>query len=479
MFRQLSLITLITVVLSFTFNSNASELDDMVLMKQVLSDLHPGYIRYRSPEEADKDFQELAKIVKSRPGTLKVYAEIQRYLSAMHCDHTLAELPKQFREQKQQRMSPFHLRAFGNRLFISHGIAPLQRGDELLAVNDVPMSEIINKLTPYVAYDGYTSHVVVDKIAENSDVLGSYFEVLLAPVVLGLNAYPESLNITVRQKNNDKVSYTLNTISLKEWQKLSGKPYRQNFKDAVSVDYYDSTAVLTVDTFVNYRQPVDAKQKFEKIFKELRERNVKHLIVDLRDNGGGSDDAQFALLTHLTQSPLKINTKAWIKGNKHKLWQDKLTTWDKSIFNIDYAQLKTHPEGYELPVAVMGMNYQTSVPAEFYFKGDITLLTSKANSSASAAALGILAQQAHISTVGQPTGGNLGGTTASIITFLKLPESGITVRVPLIRNVYNIESVNDGYGLTPDIIVKPEINDWLAGKDTILDYALNKMPLAQ
>ena len=37
--------------------------------------------------------------------------------------------------------------------------------------------------------------------------------------------------------------------------------------------------------------------------------------------------------------------------------------------------------------------------------------------------------------VGEPTGGNPGGATAGIIFFVKLPNSGIKVRVPVQRTV--------------------------------------------
>ena len=442
---------------------------DVELLNKAMAELHPGYDRYRSAEEMDSSYKQLLEFARTKPSRLKLFAEVQRYLSQLRCDHTVAELPKDLRQQKQQRFSPFHLRVFNDRLYISHAITPLKRGDEVLSVNGYSDEEILSKLSHYVSYDGYTSHVIADKIASNSDVLGSYFEILFAPVVMQQDDYPETLEVKVRQQvDNIESTYQLDTVSMKTWQEISGEPFRQNFKDAVHVDYVGKTAILTVDTFVNYREPVDAKRKFNGIFKDFKKRDIKHLIVDLRKNGGGSDDAQFALLTHLTQQPIKINTRAWIKGNKHKAWQDKLSTWDKSIFKIDYAVLKVHPDGYELPVSLMGPNYQDANPAKNRFQGPITLLTSKHNSSAAAAALGILAEQTHVTTLGEETGGNLGGTTASIITFLKLPTSGITARVPLIRNEYNLNKVMDGYGLKPDIKIEQSLTDWLSGKDTIL-----------
>lgn len=451
----------------------SSPLTDVELMHKALVELHPGYERYRTAEELSASYNALKAFADNNPSDLKLYAEIQRFLSDLRCEHTVAELPKKLRNQKRERMFPFHLRAFGDKLYISHASAPLQRGDEVLSVNGYTTADIIKTLSDYVSYDGYTTHVINGKIASDYDLLGSYFEVLFPPVILGMDEFPESLSVEVKHQAQQQVAtYEVQTIDLATWQTLSGKPYRLNFKDAVSVEYQDKTAILTVDTFVNYREPINAKRKFSGIFKKFKKRKIERLIVDLRNNGGGSDDAQFALLTHLIKKPILINTKAWVKGNSHKDWEDKLTTWDKSLFDLDYEDLTPHPDGYELPTSAMGEAYKKAKPAKERFRGEIILLTSKENSSGSAAALGILAEQSHITAIGEVTGGNLGGTTATIITFLKLPDSGIRVRVPMIRNVYNIPDVVDGYGLTPDIEVELTVADWLAGKDASLARAL-------
>ena len=99
------------------------------------------------------------------------------------------------------------------------------------------------------------------------------------------------------------------------------------------------------------------------------------------------------------------------------------------------------------------------------------MLSSKDNASASAALLAHLAQQTNVTVVGEETGGNQGGTTGTVIAFLTLPESGVVVRIPMIRNRYKIKEAQDGMGLIPDIIVRQPFDHWLIEKDSAMAYA--------
>ena len=246
-----------------------------------------------------------------------------------------------------------------------------------------------------------------------------------------------------------------------------------NFGDAVSLEIKSTNAgspvaILTVDTFVNYRKPVDALALFDSIFSELEAKGVNQLIVDLRNNGGGSDDAQMALLRHLYQVPFTLVDGAWLSDKPLGSLAGKLNSWDRTAIDIDKSQLPQTPYGRAIPLNALGANAKPQQPAKYAFKGNIVLLTSKSNASASAALLAHIQQQPNVTLVGEATGGNQGGTTATITSFLTLPTSKIVVRIPLIRNRYNIENSVDGLGATPDIYAIQRVDDFLAKRDVAM-----------
>ena len=90
----------------------------------------------------------------------------------------------------------------------------------------------------------------------------------------------------------------------------------------------------------------------------------------------------------------------------------------------------------------------------------------------STALMTVLRQRDNTVFVGEATGGNPDGTTAGILFFLKLPNSGITARVPWFLHVPDSDVTYGGKGLEPDVPVDVSIGDLVAGRDPILERAL-------
>lgn len=447
---------------------------DIQLLKKALETAHPGYERYTTDSQRSALWYELEWLSNKAPSQLAFYAAVQKTLVALRCEHTKAELPKNLKETKQQRFMPFRFRFFDNRMFVEFAVKEtgLAKGDEIMQINGYPINHIISRLTPYVERDGYTDHTITNLIAQNFDLYGSSFEQFFSAVVMNSDQFIKEFIVNYKTSGASSTkSVTLTSIDFDTWVSLSQRPYRLNFKDAVHLSVSDKIAILRVDTFVNYRQPVDGMKLFDTLFLDLKNKGVTHLIVDLRNNGGGSDDAQMALLRHLYQKPFKLVKSAWLTEKPLGDLADSLNSWDRSTIDIDKNQLSLGVFGRTIPSQALGVNAQTQTPAKNVFSGEIILLTSKSNASASAALLAHIQKQPNVSLVGEETGGNQGGTSASIISFLTLPESKIVVRIPLIRNQYNIDDALDGLGAIPDIYAPTTLDDWLSERDIAMQTA--------
>jgi C-terminal processing protease CtpA/Prc len=71
--------------------------------------------------------------------------------------------------------------------------------------------------------------------------------------------------------------------------------------------------------------------------------------------------------------------------------------------------------------------------------------------------------------IGQPTGGNQRGITGGAFFFLRLPNSGIELDLPLIGQYPKGEHADAG--LKPDVLVTPKIADIEKGRDAELAAA--------
>ena len=346
--RNNKFIVLTLLVLSSLFTATASDssvdyTNDLQLLKEALEKAHPAYQRYASEEELTAAWSILFDAAKSNNlSDLQFYTGVSKFLATLRCDHTKAELPKSLANTKKQRFLPFQFGLFDDQMFVAKStLTELQRGDEITHINEQPIQEVLAKLRPYMARDGFTDHIADSKLMSDGDLMGSGFEQFFAPVVLKLDVYPSTYTLKVSKRNGTTQILEVDTIDFAQWQALSTLAYRLDFKDAVKLAYTDDqkTAILTVDTFVNYRQPVNAKALFKKIFKDINAKGVQHLIVDLRQNGGGSDDAQLALMKHLYTSPFQLVDGAWVSQHELGSLADKLQSWDRKVIEVNKASL--------------------------------------------------------------------------------------------------------------------------------------------
>jgi hypothetical protein len=96
---------------------------------------------------------------------------------------------------------------------------------------------------------------------------------------------------------------------------------------------------------VNYRTPVNPAELYDPIFASLQTEGRDTLIVDLRRNGGGSDDAALALVARLIASPAPFMRDIRVKTLDHSGLEDHIRTWDSRALNPDPRGFTENPDG--------------------------------------------------------------------------------------------------------------------------------------
>ena len=75
--------------------------------------------------------------------------------------------------------------------------------------------------------------------------------------------------------------------------------------------------------------------------------------------------------------------------------------------------------------------------------------------------------------VGEETGGAYNGTVAGIYKIYELPNSKLKIRMGLMHVDTPYKQTPDGYGVKPDVVVTPSLEDLILKKDTELQWILN------
>ncbi len=456
---------------------------DVALVRRAYETVHPGLYRYTDKPTMDAAFDRLAAFATTAPTNVQLYGEIARMLATMHCDHTKPEYPASIDGYLATHAThmPVRFRFFKGRMIVASSDpdqARLARGTEIVAINGVSVAEIVRALTPFVSYDGGTSAVVPAKLEADADLTGSDFEQFY-PIVYG---FPSSFVLDVRDRAAEKLRrVSFAPVSFKAWTKLAWPAiaYHSDLANGTSWRMLPGkVAYLRVDSFVNYRSPVDAMLFYQSYFKSINESGATKLIVDLRWNGGGSTDATIALARFLSNERFVWNAPIRVKTLDFGDLPQYAQTWGdaSAIFHPNSRSYRALAGGgYEMIPGRMRSDQDAEMlpmdVAPDRFRGPVTILTSLRNASGSTMVISKLHDIGRVRLVGEPTGGSATGPTAGYILFLKLPNSGITVRVPDMWNRMAVTHATEGASIVPDVPVAETFDDFLSGRDAALEAA--------
>ena len=166
------------------------------------------------------------------------------------------------------------------------------------------------------------------------------------------------------------------------------------------------------------------------------------LILDVRNNGGGNSSWGWKILSMLTDKP--FGTASW----ETRLYRPVYRAWGRGEAAHRVASKS---------VVAHGTNH---------YDGPVVVLTSPRTYSAAEDFLVAFDAMGRGKIVGQPTGGSTGQPL-----FLSLPGGG-SARICAKRDRYPDGAEFIGVGVRPDIEVGPTVADLRAGRDTVLEKAL-------
>lgn len=247
-----------------------------------------------------------------------------------------------------------------------------------------------------------------------------------------------------------------------KWHKGGYKPvqkkadfYQENDSTRfVKID--EETSLLALPSFdIQYKQEIDSLIDANKGILD----NTKHLIIDVRDNPGGSISTFEKLLPYLYTNPIKVD------GGKVLATEDNIrNSYEKEYPFATEEQRKNLRDDVKKLKAHLGKLYLLYKPHTVKFKKQlrnpkrISILMN--GGTASSAELFILrAEQSKKVTL-------FGKNTAGIVDYgeivkLNLPCKFLTVAYPASKSLHSIKRPLDNVGIKPNIDIPEEIDDWI------------------
>jgi hypothetical protein len=455
---------------------------DVALLRRGLETIHPGLYRYRTHAQIDAAFTRLESAA-SRPTTdIQLWRAIAVMLAEIHCDHTKPEVSAAVDRFRAIHATQFPLRFTfieGRMIVVSGDGQPgaPPRGAEIVAINGVPVPSAVSSLATAVAYDGLTDASILAKLSADGDLTGDDFNEYW-PAFYG---FPQQWRLDWKAPGDLRLSHaTLAPISFKRWTELPwpGGVYRDEFYNSIQWRLAGKKAYLRIDTFVNYRNPVDATAFLGGFFRTLKAQGVNDLILDLRANGGGSEDVSVALGRYLLPSTFVWSKPVLLKAIRYGDLPAHMESWGdpKALFEPPLDHFTHLADGWweRHPGADADDDDESVLPQAVSpdrFAGRLTILTGPRNGSGSTRTIAQFKDKLGATLVGEDSSGSAEGPTAGHIFLVTLPNSGLKVRIPNAWNRTNIEHFSPGLGVRVDNLVTPTLADFHAGVDRAFEVA--------
>ncbi|MFC0513726.1 S41 family peptidase [Mucilaginibacter angelicae] len=199
------------------------------------------------------------------------------------------------------------------------------------------------------------------------------------------------------------------------------------------------TAILKINEF-DYK---DFKVFHEQVFRSLKNRNIKNLILDLRGNPGGYDRICIDLMKYLLGKNFYFSPAE--EGHTN------INIAMKTIDNPDFHSADTTLITYS-PYKIINQENKLQSPYKNTFSGSLYLIVDGGTfSAASLLAVAIKDQRKNTFVVGRETGGNKSGSDGGQILSVTLPNTRFQLIIPLLWAYSVDKQENNGYGLKPDI----------------------------
>lgn len=448
---------------------------DFEILRWTLEAAHGGLYRHSSKEQMDSLFKKVVEGLTAPMSELEYFRHLVPLIDNIHDAHTSISLSKTTTRfiYTQAKVFPLDVRYSNGNLYVEKNFdvtnpeVPL--GSKVISINGINTLKVIDAVSKVKSVDGFNPY-------PKYETINSIFWLMYLQMISDSNAF----QVTVKDSKTGLIkSYNLQGVP---GRTIYDGQFKVQRADTFSVRYLldGRVALMSIPTFLDF----DLYDQFQIGFKELRTRKIKTLIIDIRDNSGGYDELNTALLSYIVPrsfsfyNDFSYRAKSWedLKFTQYDtddFWnQNELSTIgkperDKMIKNKGLAEALTH---YMQTNPAMGIH---KPHPDYFFSGDTYLLFNGRSASSGGEVPAMMHFYGVGTLVGEEANAAYEGTTAGVLTELILPETGLIISVPLIAYHNNVlPEIFSGRGAAPHFHCTQSVDDAIKMQDTALEFVL-------
>jgi len=458
-------------------------IEDVDVLKSNLETIHAGLYNHTSKEEMDAAFREIKdKINKPMSATefYRIIACLHKYIKN---GHTIIIPSEDFDNATANTTPIFPLDVYWdkNSLYVlrnnSDNIS-LPVGSRLDSINGYSAGELFTKMAGLWTRDG-NNKTFPEGITQRAfsgfyiNFIGNpeMYDIVYTKYDLGTSAKLNLKGLTnlVIAKNRKERYGDIHDY----WQKRDG--------DAITLELKGNTALLKIKTCSNSdirKFGRSIKGIMNRFFNRIIDNKVEHLIVDLRNNGGGDEIVSRELFRHISEKPFVLFGDSYLITNKipnKGLYKENVGL----INTFSKIGINRSKDGNFRLNAFGRLIYRSSTkfkehnPYKKKYNGKIYTLTNAYTFSAAGEIASSMKTNTKSIFIGEEAGGNSTVLVAGEVFTLVLPNSKNRVRIPVVNQEVHTTVKQRDRGVIPDYQVRNNIHDMMEGKDAMLEFTYN------
>ena len=453
---------------------------DLTTLKEQLETVHTGLYTYTSKAELAATFAKIAASITQPMTSIEFYRLVAPLHLKIRNGHTMIIPSEDWDNHKETNIPIFPLEVYWaeNKLWVLRNLSKesnIKEGLSIHKINGELATDVFNELVDNWTTDGYNRTLPAFVIQSD---FGNWYA--------NIKGTPSTFDIEIIDNNNNKerhqltalLSKTLNQNSLAKYQ-LERVPWYRRYDDNLLKFKIDGNiATMKIPTF-DVKSVKKNKQNFKKFyrqsFEKIEKAGVEHLIIDLRDNGGGDPIPTIELFAHLHDKPFTFYKE--ITVNSQKIPSKKLypnaTFFERLAHPLVLKKEKNvyKPNGLAKLFRVKGL--ETKKPNSPNYVGKVYVLTDPHSFSATGEMTSIIKNHHRAIFIGEEPGGNPNTNTSGFRSMLVLPNTNTRVIMPFWQWEMNVNFENTGHGVLPDYPIRPTVQEVIEGRDVVMEFTLD------
>jgi Peptidase family S41 len=442
---------------------------DFNVFRASLEEGHPGLYRYKSKAAMDSIFAEAAANITKQMTDREFMFLISNVAAQVGDGHLRVVLPKVHKGKLDEGPTaiPFRLYYLEGKLYVSKNFPALSNltnkeflGAQIISINGHTASDFLKKYLSIACSDG-NNETLKYNLLQRGRAFQRYFNIFYGYTESYLFEYIPLNENTVRTSKMQGVTFD---DYYDAYQKENSSIAPAEFNISTDNEY----AYLRITSF-DKEQLKNKKINLEKFlaasFKSIDEAHIKNLILDLRGNGGGTDEYGKILFSYFTNQPFDYYES--LRMNKESFDFFKYTSSPGR--KAPKGMLKANNEGTFDNIQHPNVGKQN--PTLPTFTGNIYVLINGGCFSTTSEFLSMLHYHTKAVFIGEESGGGYYGNCSGPTPEFFLPNTKVSVEIPLMNYTMAVK----GYpymdrGLIPNHVIIPSIKDRIDQKDAELEF---------